>query len=50
LTGVVNDEELLRGVLQHANAQSCAESLTALGLSRHSRDNISCMVLAVTAK
>jgi protein phosphatase len=50
LTGVVTDEELLRSVRQHENAQQCAESLTALGLSHKSRDNVSCMVLAVTTK
>jgi protein phosphatase len=48
LTGVVNDEGLLRCVRDHENAQECAEALTALGLFHNSRDNVSCMVLAVT--
>jgi protein phosphatase len=50
LTGVVTDEELLGVVRRHEDAQRCAESLTALGLSRGSRDNVSCMVLAVSAR
>jgi protein phosphatase len=50
LTGVVTDAELLRSVRRQENPQQCAESLTALGLSHQSRDNVSCMVLAVTAK
>jgi protein phosphatase len=50
LTGVVNDEELLRCVRDHTNVQECAEALTALGLFHNSRDNVSCMVLTVTAE
>jgi serine/threonine protein phosphatase PrpC len=50
LADVVPDDRLLRCVREHADAQKCAEALTALGLFHNSRDNISCMELAATAE
>jgi serine/threonine protein phosphatase PrpC len=50
ITGVVADEELLRQVGLQAQAQPCAEALCQVALNTGSRDNVSCWVLAVTAK
>jgi PPM family protein phosphatase len=50
ITGVVGDEELLRQVGLQSEAQPCAEALCQVALNTGSRDNVSCWVLAVTAK
>ncbi len=51
LTGPVTDEKILEFMLQHPDAQECADGLGQLALDLGSRDNVSCIVIeAVDAK
>lgn len=47
LHGAVDDQELLRFIKEHPDPQHCAEALCQLALERGSRDNVSCIVVAV---
>lgn len=44
---VVPDESLLNGIQEYPDPQRCAEALCQLALERGSRDNVSCIVIAV---
>lgn len=45
LTGVVNDDGLLNFILEHPDAQQCADGLGQLALDSGSRDNVSVIVI-----
>ena len=47
LTGVVTDEQLLNYIRENPDVQQCAEGLGQLALDAGSRDNVSCIVMAV---
>lgn len=47
LTGVVSDETMLNFMLEHTEAQDCADGLGQLALDSGSRDNVSCIVIDV---
>jgi protein phosphatase len=47
LSGVVPDEKLLSFVHEHHDAQQCADGLGQLALDNGSRDNVSCILIAV---
>jgi serine/threonine protein phosphatase PrpC len=47
LCGVVADERVAQGMLEHQETQSCAEALCQLALDLGSRDNVSCIVIDV---
>lgn len=48
LSGVVSDEKLLSFVCESHDVQKCADGLGQLALDNGSRDNVSCVVIAVT--
>jgi PPM family protein phosphatase len=48
LTGVVDDEGLLKFMEAQNDMQACAEGLGQLALDQGSRDNVSCIVVEVT--
>jgi protein phosphatase len=48
LSGVVSDEQLLGFIRENPDVQQCAEGLGQLALDKGSRDNVSCIVIAVT--
>jgi PPM family protein phosphatase len=45
----VPDQQLLGFVQEHPEAQACADGLGQLALDNGSRDNVSCIVIDVTA-
>jgi PPM family protein phosphatase len=47
LTGVVTDENILNFMVEHPEAQQCADGLGQLALDSGSRDNVSCIVIEV---
>jgi protein phosphatase len=47
LSGVVPDTQLLSYILENPDVQQCAEGLAQLALDQGSRDNVSCIVIAV---
>lgn len=47
LSGVVSDDKLLSFVEQNPDVQQCADGLGQLALDNGSRDNVSCIVVAV---
>ncbi|HZU34481.1 MAG TPA: protein phosphatase 2C domain-containing protein [Gemmataceae bacterium] len=49
LSGVVTDEQLLECVQRFTDMQQCADALGQLALDCNSRDNVSCIVIEVTA-
>jgi protein phosphatase len=49
LTNVVREDDLRLGAAQFPNVQAWADHLVKLALERHSRDNVTCIVLAFEA-
>jgi protein phosphatase len=47
LSGVVTDENMLNFMVEHPDAQQCADGLGQLALDSGSRDNVSCIVIDV---
>lgn len=47
LTGVCTDDTILGFMVEHTDAQQCAEGLGQLALDSGSRDNVSCVVIEV---
>jgi protein phosphatase len=47
MTGPVPDEQILEFIQAHPDAQECADGLGQLALDMGSRDNVSCIVIAV---
>jgi protein phosphatase len=50
LSGVVNDDTLLNFIVEHGEAQACADGLGQLALDSGSRDNVSCIVIEAVDK
>jgi protein phosphatase len=48
LSGVVSDEQLMAEIKRMTDVQECADHLCQLALEQGSRDNVSCVVIAVT--
>jgi protein phosphatase len=44
----VTDDQMMRCIDEHPDPQACAEALVHLALDMGSRDNVSCIVIAVT--
>jgi serine/threonine protein phosphatase PrpC len=47
LTGPVNDQQILKLLLETPDVQACADGLGQLALDQGSRDNVSCIVIEV---